>query len=942
MPNEINTLYPPQVPTFAKAFIYNQDVRIPCGISPYNNVGEIRCVHLTITNQLNNENALKNSWGVLFLDLKSDDQGNYWVDVPASAMKNNHFNINQFYKVQLRFDNKFKAAEWNIVQGGNDSGSTSPSAPKITEQLLAYQTNFSEWSTVCLIRGILKPEVVLTGFQGEDTPTYNKGIIPITGKMFFMKDNGEASLEETETLQSYSIHISPRDDLKNIILFTDTVYTNGNIDPNVINHRIDLQGKSLLSNELTLKIKYTTRDQYSGEQLFDFTIADYLNEESFQPIITATVNNEKALVEVSVENRETVFGTLYIKRASGEDGYTNWEIVRVEKVEGPIRLTMVDDTVMSMNWYRYSVQLENSKHALTQIFRSDTVFPEFYDAVFTRDGRSLKLNYNFQVSNMKPVVNRAKIDTLGGRYPKFAENAVMNYKQFSISGLISSESDVYQMFLQKSKYFKGNTYNRYQHYLLGAPASNEPDPDKAIDQIVRNDVPDYVLKDNSQTPSYRTTTYKDWLWDRAFREEAMQWLNDGEPKLFRTMAEGNIAVMLTDINLTPETVLGRRLYSFSATAYEVADGTSLEVLDSLGIYPIQRPDEEAGFGSGPDTGAYKQSKPQGMHDFIIPDRNSIITVIREELESRYGGVLADKQPSDITLRNVKIQFMSEPHIYYINADQTLTEVASTSTSAGSNSLTGKDPTRMQRGYVITLTTNASSAPNTIFVPASGYYQVPAHIVVEGLSFYNVGDMVHMEYIMDFNERNDSSSIASNASLKKTLLGQERNVFQAGQYLGDRIRRKYTFVKTGQFTQNMKYWMGISVDAPPFTVVSIRYYREHNYNDYMIGSTGFLKLLKDVPIQDMYFKGKRMTKVSIDRQRYLDQHEFVVDDTAYDSIDAVKKPQRNTVYNIDGKNKIFYSNGRWYDFEIDSSTTGLAKVPTDGIVNYVGQVMKTTY
>ncbi|MCR4660547.1 MAG: hypothetical protein K5765_00930 [Clostridia bacterium] len=52
------------------------------------------------------------------------------------------------------------------------------------------------------------------------------------------------------------------------------------------------------------------------------------------------------------------------------------------------------------------------------------------------------------------------------------------------------------------------------------------------------------------------------------------------------MPEGNIAVILTDINLTPNEQLGRRLYNFNATMYEIGDGYSLKALDSLGIITI--------------------------------------------------------------------------------------------------------------------------------------------------------------------------------------------------------------------------------------------------------------------------------------------------------------------------------------------------------------------
>jgi hypothetical protein len=52
------------------------------------------------------------------------------------------------------------------------------------------------------------------------------------------------------------------------------------------------------------------------------------------------------------------------------------------------------------------------------------------------------------------------------------------------------------------------------------------------------------------------------------------------------MTEGNMAVMLTDISLTPNATLGRKLYNFTATMYEIGDGYSLESLSSLGIIDI--------------------------------------------------------------------------------------------------------------------------------------------------------------------------------------------------------------------------------------------------------------------------------------------------------------------------------------------------------------------
>ena len=47
-----------------------------------------------------------------------------------------------------------------------------------------------------------------------------------------------------------------------------------------------------------------------------------------------------------------------------------------------------------------------------------------------------------------------------------------------------------------------------------------------------------------------------------------------------------MAVMLTDISLSSNQTIGRRLYSFTATMYEIENGYNLQTLNSLGIVDI--------------------------------------------------------------------------------------------------------------------------------------------------------------------------------------------------------------------------------------------------------------------------------------------------------------------------------------------------------------------
>jgi hypothetical protein len=59
--------------------------------------------------------------------------------------------------------------------------------------------------------------------------------------------------------------------------------------------------------------------------------------------------------------------------------------------------------------------------------------------------------------------------------------------------------------------------------------------------------------------------------ERMFKMKVLEWLTNGEPKVYRSPAEGNFIVRLMNSSLSPNDTLGRMLHTFSSTAYEIAD-----------------------------------------------------------------------------------------------------------------------------------------------------------------------------------------------------------------------------------------------------------------------------------------------------------------------------------------------------------------------------------
>ena len=147
--------------------------------------------------------------------------------------------------------------------------------------------------------------------------------------------------------------------------------------------------------------------------------------------------------------------------------------------------------------------------------------------------KTLCVKFNPKISSFKTTIQETKTDTIGGKYPMFYRNGALGYKEFPINGLISYHMDETEMFMSKEELG-----------LETAAALN--------------------------MPTYNLVEYN-IVAERKFRNAVLDWLNNGEVKLFTSPTEGMYLVRLMNTSLSPEEKLGRMLYSFSTTAYEVGE-----------------------------------------------------------------------------------------------------------------------------------------------------------------------------------------------------------------------------------------------------------------------------------------------------------------------------------------------------------------------------------
>lgn len=856
MANLSNTMYPPQmVGTFMPAFVRDGDALVDFNVSQYNDFSQVTMVHLSMVDMLTNSNVLKSPTGVVAFRasaISKTTSGSYRLNVPPNLLRGDdgssatRYMIDRYYKVQVRFDK-------NDASGIEFKDGSAADLPQSYIGSASNQLKFSEWSTVCLVRAISRPTLSVHPFDDDEQSGYTGyilGTLPISGRLSFEQST------DTETLQSFSVKVY--DQSGDVEFDSGNIYTGDNVSPNSFTYLLDTA--QLNGSEHAVTISYVTSNQYEGtSKSYKLSILQETDDESFSPTVTAEVDDYDALVSVHVVNPMSIKGILHVKRASSQTNFKTWETVKTVPLNGPVDVTVEDQTVSSMVWYTYSVQVENSVGGMSQRFTTGRVMPDFHDATFMRDGRQISVRYNFSVSTAKPNVSRTKVDTLGGRYPRFVENANMNYKSFSITGLISSQEDQTKRFMSKEDWF-GKAYYNYKDYR----------------EV--NDVDDYY----------------DFLWEREFREQLVSWLNDGEVKLFRSMTEGSMCVMLTDVSLTPNSTLGRRLYSFSATMYEVDSDTSVDTLKSLGIWDWDGGDMPTGDTVKCERIAqkYQLSDVKGFVD--------LVSKISSDFEASRAGTYAKRIVTNMSLRDLKIAFDSPPMAYTVNATGEVVDYIEPRKDSDGNIIDKGDTTDgtyVRPGYRIQLN------GKDFLIGIDGVFRTPPGVEVESLWLPGIETgkvTATLDYVMLYDEIISDMQEMTGSKVDRTVIGQLCGQFEPGEYIGDKVRRKYEYIdKDKRFIQHMLSWDGIAIDCDPGAVVSLKYEKRGEDREYIVGESGEFHILDGFKSQDICFLGHRLLQIDKSDGRIPMPNEYFLDDTVRDSADAVVSIEDGTVFHTGG-------------------------------------------
>ena len=840
-------LYPPVVETYMPAFligssdIQKNTCRVYFSISLYNSLSDIKNAQVTVANQNTNLSVLNKSkypCEIMLTDIKTDltrtSDDKYYIEIKPSDIEEG-FVINQYYKVQIRF----------TAAGAADISLDTPQA--IDSWLAANLSNFSEWSTVCLVRGISAPSLSISGFDiSADTTLWSLNNVDVVGRLTY------ADPAETDTLKSYQIKLY---DINNQLLSdSGIIYSNAYSNINEFNYTFEYAFNEGESYYFTFE--YETANMYT--EMVVQESADILNAN-----LTATLDNINGCIILNVKSKDdddSFVGNITIRRASSESNFTIWEDVHTESFEENSKLdyTWYDYTIKSGVYYKYIAQRRSSvgNRGIAIHAEGEPFMMLFDDMYLTGGDGQLNIRFDPSVSSFKRTVSESRTDTIGSKYPYIKRNGYVEYRQFPIGGTITHLMDPSHLITSREEIFRDSLDNY-----------TEFNKDKNV----------------------RIDDFNDWTYEREFREKVMDFLYANKVRLFRSATEGNILVKIMDINLTPNSTLGRRIYSFTATAYEV-DAATIKNYDKYGISPLGTYDTLLQFASD----------YIGQYNEVIPANTEVLSLIQKKYE-KYA-----KENYKIAIQNLdflRLEFESDPYLIKEGEDgpYVVDDLGSVK----------EDPDSAILGYL------AYVNNKPIIINPEGIYELKGeNVEITSLSF-PVNTQVNLEYHINLQQTEDTSKVFQTSSFYRRV-GQRWGAFKPNDSIYQNIWNKY-FEKYSNYQQMMLSLDGVKIEAEPGTVVFVKESADTDFERHVIGPTHTLALdAEDSAIEGLYFAGIHLEPATAAEQeretlpnnKYIETN-IVLDKYVSDTSQLIK----NGVYTLaDDYLEVIDQFIGWYSFD----------------------------
>ena len=937
-----SNLYPPIVAYSMPAFAVDEQgtsavtgqssdntVRVYFALSSYNRRSDFNTAHVTVRYQQNNENALSTEkypaqikiCAVNSVTPEEDPviaatAARFYIELSdsdlekATTQSKPGFIPDVTYKVQIRLS------------------TDTVTNPQKLSYFSSHLNYFSEWSTVCCIRGVLRPDFYVVGLENTSSAFDDEEVELIVASVDsdFIISYTPGSKEEI--LSQWRVQLLNADQSQ---VLSDSEWTTfdsyNNIileDNGSIQFEVILPYQMSNENNYNLAISILTKNNYQETKIVPFNVT-INSDDRLAATIEAEVIEEEGYAEIKIKGLENTFtGNLVLRRSSSRSNFTVWEDIAHETIKlQAIDWTYCDFTIESGVWYQYGVQTKDAYGRRGLIIITPAVMGEFEDAFLVEaseslsNAKQLKLRYDFKISNFVRTIAESKTDTIGSQFPFVRRNGNMYYRELQCTGLITAYMDANaRLFISDTDLYDHNQ-NRYQ----------------AIRDQIEVFVNDY-----------------DYTYEREFRKAVEEFLYNGKVKLFKSLQEGNILVKVMNVTLTPKQELGRLIYDFSATLVEV-DEPTIPNLNKYGIITVGTYNPNITLEADP------QIARLGGEPTTYPANTDINNFIKDAYN--FNKIIDDNKVVGYTLNYLRLEMESDPYLIHSRTMTTVDDIDDEDSREQITTEDDIDDIVLGWGFKI-------GTANIIIEPPNNIYELKGDGVF-------LTENTPIDMVITTSSQKDSTHTAYKKIYTK-INGQYINTFEPSEDVVKTLWYKYYvdyYDEKASDTTNETYYtqiitvINLDVEAEPWTILKARSSGVDsgesgtNLTTFIIGETGRLLLdpgSEEYTIEEMYVAGTRVDARYLINKYNTRSVPEALNQASNPTLEewnlshnkgaaAPEVPRQYDYYTSADGAKMYY-NGKWYPVDIIQiegvNTLFDISCPVDAMIFYFLQAVKGIY
>lgn len=869
-----NNLYPPIFKnSYMPAFVKEEGCRIYFSISQYNsliqmyhgNSSNVQAVQVVIKSQKTNKSVLNSEsfpneimLTTLQIDENRKGEDKYYIEILNEDIEDG-FTLNEYYKVQIRFTSK-----------------DSPDPPENSVSDLNKWLNenlyyFSEWSTVVLIRPISKPSLYINnlGVIENSRKIYNIQQISFYGRIIF-------DTEDNQKIKKYQITFY--DSENNIIESSGDLQSVNNSIEYIPKYNFQENKKYKMSIQIQTYNLYS----WDKEKIVFFRLTPYYYR-NFQATIETYVDDKGGRIGLLIKQDDlltTIENNIVIRRSSSKDNFNYWIPIYTFSVpiEQKINQTWYDYTVESGVWYKYKIGYVNRYGYQSTYKITEPVMITLEDIFLTTKDYQLKIRFDPNISNFSHKVSETLTETLGSKYPFIYRNANLNYRTFTLSGLITHFMDIRENLMKSS-----------QQDLYG----------------------DALTLYDAYNNSHNINFFNDSTYEKDFRKRVLQFLYNNDIKLFRSRSEGNMLVKLMNITLNPK--LQGHIYTFNCTVQQIDEDSYDNYIkyniQDLGQYTIENSYNITTLGQliRPAINSYFQSNQQYHYepfddndennlqaytrDYYIDRKNSVdvyfgnnelidSSILKEVLDH---GLTEGTEVSIDYLYNLKIQLSTQPYLIGVQ-DQT-NELVKLPDDA--------DPAEVfATGHLVYIN------DQIIIIDQNGYYETTdPDLKITSIIFPQAQEQGVLNYNIVLKETQKNSIIRTYN--KRDIVGQIWKKIFLGKSIYQEIKQKYNhtyLIEDNKYIFSIENLKNIEIYAPEGLFLSYRKKGEENPFKIKIDESNFVTINNDNnDLLDFSIEPPVLNPSVNDNPNEFEY--YIVEDIKYDNLQDINNPIDNCVYII---------------------------------------------